>query len=319
MDLSRGSSVYSTDPSRKPTYLNYRISLESNSRPGSSMASNTAKEYVESISSLSSQATGATGPQALTPIPQSPNHSRQGSYRPSYMNHANGASSVSLSSQPKDIPRKDVPTTSLVDAVDLKSAPYRSSGLLLLFFASEIHRKTMYYVEILIKQKRYSGVAIIGSHEHESPLKQLKMDLYGLVGKLGREMAVQMYTLSAPSESEVFAVVDRAMKSDGNVRSVLCGVAHENASVSAKDIVEIPGGVLADSWQRSVGYLHAVARTTIPILADQPSRSEPGSFFVLTPEDAASPVARVNQVACDETSPWIMLNELYSPSRSPRR
>ncbi|KAK5130004.1 hypothetical protein LTR08_002559 [Meristemomyces frigidus] len=336
MDPSRSSSVYSSS-SRKSTYLNYRPSVGASGGHSKASSFQAARNYAESLSaqsmgapasarpapprdyaeSIGSQSVGAPAPARPAPVPAAPDtapsaapltdapsaaapsyapslapamspssrSSSRHSSRPSFMNYQSSA------------PETRTPPVAVPQAVALP-AP-RATGVLVLVLAAEVHAQTMKYVQTALKKRPYASIAIIGSKEHEPAVKQLKMEMYGLIGKLGREMGVQTHVRAGPGDEELGAAVQQALGGQHSLQGVLCSLAYDGGETTAGDILSLEPELLQRSWLGSVGFLHGVAKATIPLLTSARGAPEQASFFLAIETAARSPVALLNKAACD--------------------
>ena len=176
----------------------------------------------------------------------------------------------------------------------------KRTGVLLLVLAAEVHAETVRFVETALKQRAYSSIAIIGNKEHEPPIKQLKMEMYGLVGKLGRDMGVQTHTRADGSEEALSAVVAQALNGRHGLQGVLCSLAYDDGGErSAGDLLSLEQEELWRSWLGSFGFLHGVAKATLPLLRSARDHADDPSLFLVIQAAARSPIAAINKAACD--------------------
>ncbi|KAH9823725.1 hypothetical protein Tdes44962_MAKER04469 [Teratosphaeria destructans] len=281
---SSASIVYSTDRSGKGTYLDYSNSIGASSRTSSFKA---AKEYAESFSSstttLPSQSSPRTVPSQPISLPKTtsttPSSSRPNSARPSFMNYNNGAAA-------EELRRKPLPV--LQTPVEAPAPPKEQAGQLIVFVGTELQQSTLRYVEIALQRKRFSGIAYVGSEEQAAALKQLKMDTYGVIGKLGLEAGVRIQYQQGHSPDSVKMAVEAVMKSAGDVQAVLCSLAYNTPETAATaNILDVESNGLQTAWESSVGFLHSVARATIPTMIASSKASPQFSGFLLIQESAA--------------------------------
>ncbi|KAI7367063.1 hypothetical protein KC354_g3705 [Hortaea werneckii] len=322
MDSSRASSVYSTDSSRKPTYLDYRSGGEPYSRSASFRA---AKEYAESLSGSrrgrgegqtrarretgessvgtgrdtehSMRARGDTGgsssastasytpsrgvpeiavpsePTARPPVyapaaPSSRQSSRQSS-RPSFMNYQAPPSAV------KPEPPVVAQEQTTPEPPQRKTVP--KAGLLLVITAGRIHGQTKKHLEVMLKKRLYTGVAVVGLQEHEAAIKQFKMDIWGLIGKLGREMGAQAHLFPDLAEESILRAISAAVEGN-DLGAVLCNVDYPGSA--EKDLTLTERAEMLRSWQSSVGFLHSLT-------------------FLLTETGASNPATVLSRAACE--------------------
>ncbi|KAI7347750.1 hypothetical protein KC320_g7044 [Hortaea werneckii] len=342
MDSSRASSVYSTDSSRKPTYLDYRSGGEPYSRSASFRA---AKEYAESLSGSrrgrgegqtgvrretaessvstsrdtehSMRARGDTGgsstastasytpsrgvpeiavpsettarPPAYAPAAPSSRQSSRQSSRPSFMNYQAPPSAV------KPEPPAVAQEQTAPEPPQRKTVP--KAGLLLVITAGRIHEQTKKHLEVMLKKRLYTGVAVVGLQEHEAAIKQFKMDIWGLIGKLGREMGAHAHFFPDLAEGSILRAVSAAVEGN-DLGAVLCNVDYPGSA--EKDLTLMARDEMLRSWNFSVGFLHSVAKPTMPLLLPGSStNADPGLTFLLTETGASNPATVLSRAACE--------------------
>ncbi|TKA76826.1 hypothetical protein B0A55_04640 [Friedmanniomyces simplex] len=295
MDRSRGSSIYSNDSSRKPTYLDYRSSVDTGSRPGSVRA---ARDYVESLSSAPSRAPppAPSISSSPPPAPSISSSSSRPSSRPSYMNYQNGSPK---SSRRIDLPEVQTGASNAATAGTQVSAP-RHQGTLLVLIVAEVHPQTMHFLSTWLKRWPFTAISVVGAQKYEAEIKQLKMEIYGLTGKLGREVSVHTHLQAEWNSREVGATLDMlhsASTPDRDVRGVLCCISYGNAGSVQSKVLGLAEAELEESWRQSVGCLHSVATAIIPRLRES-DRPEGEMFLVLEPSEP-SLAATLNKAACD--------------------
>ncbi|KAK3067336.1 hypothetical protein LTR53_015859 [Teratosphaeriaceae sp. CCFEE 6253] len=280
MDPSRASSIYSSDSNRKPTYLDYRSSIDTSSRADSTEIQ---RDYADSLSSAPSRA---------PPMPPSnAAASSRPSSRPSFMNYQ---STSPAPSKPVAVPQLRSNGATPVAPAHLGAGGYESSrhgGTLLVFIVAEVHPQMVQYLQRWLKRWSVSAITVIGTHGYAAEIKQLKMDIYGVIGKLGREVGVQTHLRARLDSDEVSATVSETGE---DLRGVLCSISY-NSNTTSADALGIDGPDLALAWQRSVGALHAVARATMPLLT---AKGRPGLFLVLESAEQSA-VSAINKAACD--------------------
>lgn len=224
-------------------------------------------------------------------------HSRSVSLMPSYMKHA-------------PITRK--PVASKVRAPDAAGAsgvttsnqkpppapPPEAKGTLLLGIAASPHRSVVSYLQSMLKKSFYKQVFILGSVEQETELKQLKVDIYALLGRLGQEASVQMELRSSWDEVEVYTAVSKAVAEGDAIHGVLCSPAYENVRSSGTDIMALDQDQLGLPWKSSIGFLHSVAKFALPNFRSSGHEyKQPGLFLVTSPSEQ-SPTSTLYNAGC---------------------
>ena len=263
MENGTSSSILTDDRSTLPTTLNYRPTIDTDERPSSSSS--------------------------MLGSPPSPagSHRRRISYTPSYMSYHNGTSTPSQA-----IPISKTPLQSVQSR-----ATETSHGLLLLAIAGDPEPSTISSLRALLKKHSFSGIAVIGSTEHGVEIKKLKMSILALIGKLGQELGVQTYLRNSWNESEVSASIQEALGNVHHVGSVMCYPSYNNPRTATQDILSFEQSDMEQSWRNSVGFLHSVAKATIPQLHKQDSEDSP--LFLLMESASTTAASLIDKSACE--------------------
>lgn len=159
---------------------------------------------------------------------------------------------------------------------------------------------TVSYLERMLKRGSYATIVMIGNKEHEVELKQAKMNIYALLGKMSLEVGVNLELQKSWSESEISAAVAKASSSGDAVHGVLCTPAYDSDSSLDSDILALDETELQSPWKSSVGFLHGVAKATLPDMRSNvhQQRGVAGQFLVTGPT-ATTATSSVFQAACD--------------------
>ncbi|KAK5113957.1 hypothetical protein LTR62_003080 [Meristemomyces frigidus] len=292
MDDERTSSVYSKDdPSSRSTYLDYRPSVSSRAE---SSASTYETIETDSSSNNGNPYIGSRRPAPATYQPRLPSDSqaRPGSRRvtplPSFMNHQPRPSSIR--SQPVDVPHPNGSN----GAGDGRGINLNSpNGMLLVFVVGEPHHETKRYIAAMLKRHRYQGLSLLGTHDNEAVIKQLKMDMYGLLGQLDVQATVKTHLQPSWSADGLEHLVQEAST---DIQDVLVSLGYSDAEDIGEDILSMDSEQVMQSYQRSVGALHAMAKAIIPHLLRQPTPQGtiPRMFLLLDKlgKSQASPIAK---------------------------
>ena len=254
---SRSSSIYSDASSRRFTSLPSRNGTQSSTgRPASytpSYMSGYAPSYVSNI-------------QSRPPMtPEEP------SYMPS--NYS------SFRSPPRRKPVGSSPASTR-RSVSLSSSAQTTTqlppGLLFVFIAASPHSLTTSFLELLLKRQTFSGVVIVGNKEQETAIKELKIAVYALIGRMSRELGVHTYTLETWNEASMEFIVQQATKSGATgIQGVLCTPQYDSSDASSgTDLISLSRETLQQSWDQSVGFLHAICKCMVPQLLSQSQLSE---------------------------------------------
>lgn len=198
-------------------------------------------------------------------------------------------------------PVKETPSTQVEPSATTPPKPVRKAvpkaGLLLVISAGQTHPQIKKQLEMMLKKRQYTGVSVVGLTEHETAIRQLKVDIYGLIGKLGREMSVQTSFRSGNSEAEIATSVAEAVEGH-DLGAVLCNL--DYLSASGRDITAVGRDELERLWQSSLGFLHSVAKPTLHLLTpERTTKCEPGLTFLVTESLAHSPATLINKAATD--------------------
>lgn len=151
----------------------------------------------------------------------------------------------------------------------------KNIGVLLLVIAGSPSRHLKSYVQTaLLKDPAIAEVLVVGEAKDEQAIKQLKVELYGLAGSLKRELSLRVESVQGAVTEEqlrqhLSSVLDSKSQAGGEadkkeLHGVLCDL--DERESQPLDVLEIETAALMDQWLHSVGFVHAVARTSIPLL-----------------------------------------------------
>jgi hypothetical protein len=249
------------------------------------------------------------------------------SYRPS-----TSVSTISTQTSNTQPPPVRVPTRTAALAPPAPSAVTRNGVLFVIINGSPSKQLKSNVQVALSKGRTIAELVIVGEQKDEQTLKQFKVDMYGLAGSLKRELGVRVEFVQGILNEEQLRAFLGSVLGSGNggavsggggdsdrkeLHGVLCDLG-ENEEESAH-ILDIEPAALMDRFLHSVGYVHAIARTTIPLLrvaahhaaAQTPTTSEKTlqcPFFVTT----LSPLPPKN-VSIHDTALRALLNSLGTP------
>lgn len=152
----------------------------------------------------------------------------------------------------------------------------------------------------MLKKGAYSTIVIVGDSEREAELKQLKMSIYALLGKLSLEVGVHVDVRKSWSQEEVGAAVSKAVEKGEPIYGVLCCPAYDGKEPPEGDILALEESQVAAPWATTVGFLHNVAKSAMPHLRshNHAQRDSPGTFAVTGPTERSS-TSEVYWSACD--------------------
>jgi hypothetical protein len=247
------------------------------------------------------------------------------SYRPS-----TSVSSISTTTSNTQPPPIRVPTRTAALAPPAPPAITRNGALFVIINGSPSKQLKSNVQVALSKGRTIAELVIVGEQKDEQALKQFKVDMYGLAGSLKRELGVRVeFVQGVLDEEQLRAFLGSVLGSGSGgavnggdsdrkeLHGVLCDLGeHEEESAH---ILDIEPAALMDRFLHSVGYVHAIARTTIPLLrvaahhasAQTPTTSEKTlqcPFFVTT----LSPLPPKN-VSIHDTALRALLNSLSTP------
>jgi hypothetical protein len=248
------------------------------------------------------------------------------SYRPS-----SGVSSISIqTSNTQPPPQVRVPTRTAPLAPPAPPAITRNGVLFVIIDGSPSQQLKSNVQVALSKGRTIAELLIVGEQKHEQALKQFKVEMYGLAGSLKRELGVRVEFLEGALNEEQLRTLLGGVLGSGNggavksgdsdrkeLHGVLCDLGEkEEESVH---ILDIEPAALMDRFHHSVGYVHTIARTTIPLLrvaahhaaAQTPTSTEKTlqcPFFVTT----LSPLPP-KTVSIHDTALRALLNSLSTP------
>lgn len=251
------------------------------------------------------------------------NGSRHTSYTPSYMSNIASKSTEGLTirtTQSRNNGSKPVPVplshTTSRDA-DVSSIPPTATepaggppGLLLVLISSNIPPSTIFYLEMLLNRQTFSGIVFAASKSQEAELKQLKMDVYALMGRLRKELVVTVHTKHAWSQTEIETVVSEATKHGDGIQGVLCYPEFAETGTADIDIIALESEQLERAWKQSVAFLHAVIKATSNHILSRCKPLNPaangvfvraphGPFFLVVGSTAYTPASQITKSACD--------------------
>lgn len=116
----------------------------------------------------------------------------------------------------------------------------------------------MSYLEMLLSRQRLSGIAFLADSAEELALKQLKMDVFGLIGRLGKELAVSVHTKDSWSRSQIEATIETVTNGGPGLQGVLCYPAWG----ASGGVLELEESDLAKTFRETVAFTHSAIRAT---------------------------------------------------------
>jgi len=174
-----------------------------------------------------------------------------------------------------------------------------TKGTLILAIATVPHPSTISYLEMMLRRGAYSGIAVVGHVDYEAELKQLKMNIYALLGKLSLEVGVQVELQKSWSEEDISDSISKSVTGEDILHGVLCSPAFEAKSIAAAGVLQLDEAVFEEQWRASVSFLRNLAKATVPrIKPNTTSRAASGQFLI-TELPEISPVSSIYKAACD--------------------
>jgi hypothetical protein len=153
---------------------------------------------------------------------------------------------------------------------------------------------------MMLKRGSYSGIVIIGSAEQEQELKQLKMNIYALLGKMSLEVGVHLELQTTWTGSDISTAVSKAIQESEVVNGVLCSPCYDgNRSVNS-DILSMDEDTLHWPWRYSIGFLHSTAKSLLPRMRPKMGigRANVAYFLVTEPQETTA-LTHLYETTCE--------------------
>lgn len=160
----------------------------------------------------------------------------------------------------------------------------------------------------MLIRRLYKQIVVLGNAAYETQLKQLKMEIYSILGNLGQEVAIQMALQPNLDEAEIYTVISKAVADGEAVYGVLCSPAYSftpRQAASSASVMNIDQAALEASFKTGVAFLQSVAKQAIPNFraAAQDSKVQQSGLFLVTglaneTEGDDSHLALINSAAC---------------------
>ncbi|KAK4989672.1 hypothetical protein LTR66_007005 [Elasticomyces elasticus] len=186
-------------------------------------------------------------------------------------------------------------------------------GALLVVLSSNFNGKVLEHVETLLHRSSFDTVALIG--QDETLTKQTKIEIFGLAGRLQKNISVDTYTVDL-GETQRFSKILKDVNSSGPIVGVLYYVEFVNAGrieTGMVDILDLDMEEMSRAWRSSVLALQVLAASTIPTMrtpssnggyesstedTESPQQDQP--FFLVSFSSASGDnMADINRVACE--------------------
>lgn len=216
-------------------------------------------------------------------------HTRSVSLMPSYMKHAPITRKPVAAKRPVSADHSTVSEVAPSSNQSPAIPPPERKGTLLLAIARSPHHSVIFYVQSMLKKLSYKRIVILGNLEQETGLKQLKVDIYALLGRLGQEVAVQMDLQNSWSDAEIDAAVSKGTAEGDAIQGVLCSPDYQSNLPSSIDVMALDQDQLGLPWKSSVGFLHSVAKNALPNFRSTGHEyKQPSLFLVTSPSEQTS-------------------------------
>lgn len=174
-----------------------------------------------------------------------------------------------------------------------------TKGMLLVAVAELPHPLTISYLETMLKRAAYSSILLLGHEKRETEIKQLKMNVYALLGKLGVEVGVTVNLQSHWAERDIGDAVARGMKSSDVLYGVICSPAFDEDSLAGRNILALDEEEFDAPWRGTVGFLRSVAKASVPKLKPNSKARAASGLFVVTEPAGLSQVGAIYKATCD--------------------
>ncbi|OQN96302.1 hypothetical protein B0A48_17558 [Cryoendolithus antarcticus] len=196
------------------------------------------------------------------------------SIRSTYLNYRSQAFSSRPSTQSSQLQG----TESIATAQQLNDFPQATSVLLVA--VAGLPRSTLKtHIETALREDNGTrSIVILGNEEQQPGIKLLKMDMYALLGRIGREASVDVvlqrhWTSEDVSQRLSWSLAQSDVGGHGHkeLAGVICDVA--GSGMATEDIVDMDSAAFESAWKRSVGFLHAVAHGVVSSLRNSSIKS----------------------------------------------
>ncbi|OQN96827.1 hypothetical protein B0A48_17387 [Cryoendolithus antarcticus] len=150
--------------------------------------------------------------------------------------------------------------------------PPRTTSVLLVVVAGLPRSDLTTYIETALRRDNgIRSITILGSEEQQPGLKLLKMNLYALLGRIGRGASVEVvlrrhWTSEDVSQRLSWSIAQSDVGDHGHkeLAGVICDVAE--SVMATEEVLDMDSGAFESAWKRSVGFLHAVAHGVVSSL-----------------------------------------------------
>ncbi|KAK6434785.1 hypothetical protein LTR95_009030 [Oleoguttula sp. CCFEE 5521] len=145
----------------------------------------------------------------------------------------------------------------------------QTTNVLLVVVAGRPRSDLKTYIETALQRDNsIRSIVILGNEEQQAGLKLLKMDMYALLGRIGREASIEVVLRRHWTSEDVCQKLTWSLghSDDHNtMRKELSGVVCDlgQTGLDAADLLELNSNVFEGAWKDSVGFVHAVAHGVV--------------------------------------------------------
>ena len=166
----------------------------------------------------------------------------------------------------------------------------KAQGIVLVAIAAAPHPSLVTYLDSVLRREPVREIVIIVNATFKEELKQLNLDIYALLGKLGSTISLQMKPVSNLEEAAMDEAVTSSIAEGESIHGLICSPAYSIGSASSANVMSLDQDEMDRGWKSSVGFLHSIAKSALPRFRP----NAPGLFLVTSPIDR-SPMTVLNE------------------------
>ena len=126
------------------------------------------------------------------------------------------------------------------------------------------------------------------------------MKIYALLGKLSIEAGVYLELQNEWNSSKISAALAKASSETENVNGVLCCPSYDVNVSASLDILSVDEHQLESPWRYSVGFLHSLAKSTIPKMRSNVNMGRNTTlYFLVTEPTETTAISNLYETACE--------------------
>jgi len=167
----------------------------------------------------------------------------------------------------------------------------KGQGTILVAIAAAPHPSLVTYLGSVLRREPVREIVIIGNATFTEELKQLNLDIYALLGKLGSSISLQMNPISSFEEPVMHDAVLSSVAEGESIHALICSPAYSIGSASSASVTSLDRDELDLGWKSSIGFLHSIAKSALPRF-----RPDAPGLFLVTPSTERSPMAVLNNI-----------------------